>query len=35
MFALFMFDPLYWLMVGPTILLALWASFKVQSTFRE
>lgn len=34
MFALFMFDPLYWLMVGPTILLALWASFKVQSTFR-
>jgi Zn-dependent membrane protease YugP len=35
MFALFMFDPLYLLMVGPTILLALWASFKVQSTFRE
>jgi|LakMenEpi05Aug10_1017310.scaffolds.fasta_scaffold03332_1 Zn-dependent membrane protease YugP len=35
MFAMFMFDPLYWLMVGPTILLALWASFKVQSTFRE
>lgn len=35
MFALFMFDPLYWLMVGPTILLAMWASFKVQSTFRE
>jgi Zn-dependent membrane protease YugP len=35
MFALFMFDPLYWLMVGPTILLAIWASFKVQSTFRE
>jgi len=35
MYAMFMFDPLYWLMVGPTILLALWASFKVQSTFRE
>ena len=35
MFAMFTFDPLYWLMVGPTILLALWASFKVQSTFRE
>lgn len=31
MFALF--DPMYWLIVGPTVLLALWASIRVKSTF--
>lgn len=29
------FDPVYFLIVGPGMLLALWASFKVKSTFRE
>jgi hypothetical protein len=27
------FDPMYFLIVGPGMLLALWASFKVKSTF--
>jgi len=27
------FDPLYWLIVGPTMLLALWATWRVRSTF--
>jgi len=33
MIAFITFDPLYWLLVGPTFLLAIWASFKVKSTF--
>ncbi len=33
MIAFITFDPLYWLLVGPTFLLAMWASFKVKSTF--
>src|SRR5262249_22119529 len=28
-----LFDPLYLLIVGPTLLLAVWASWRVQSTF--
>ena len=28
-----LFDPLYWLIVGPTLLLAAWASIRVKSTF--
>lgn len=28
-----LFDPMYWLIVGPTLLVALWASFRVKSTF--
>ncbi|MFN0242324.1 MAG: zinc metallopeptidase [Planctomycetota bacterium] len=28
-----LFDPMYWLIVGPTMLVALWASFRVKSTF--
>jgi Zn-dependent membrane protease YugP len=28
-----MFDPMYWLIVGPTVLIALYASIKVKSTF--
>jgi len=36
MFAFFLsFDPLYWLMIGPALLLALWASARVQSTFAK
>jgi hypothetical protein len=33
MFAFITFDPLYWILVGPTMLLALWASWRVKSTF--
>ncbi len=33
MLAFITFDPLYWLLVGPTLLLALWASLRVKSTF--
>jgi Zn-dependent membrane protease YugP len=33
MFALF--DPMYWLIVGPTLLLAAWASIRVKSTFHR
>ncbi len=29
------FDPTYFLIVGPGMLLALWASFKVKSTFKR
>jgi len=36
MFAfLLSFDPLYWLMIGPALLLAMWASARVQSTFAK
>jgi len=28
-------DPLYWLLIGPTIVLALWAQMKVKSTFSK
>lgn len=28
-------DPLYWLLIGPTILLALWAQMKVKSNFSK
>lgn len=33
MFAFIHFDPLYWILVGPTLLLAVWASWRVKSTF--
>jgi uncharacterized protein len=29
------FDPLYWLMIAPAMLLAIWASVRVQSTFAK
>ena len=29
------FDPLYFLMIGPALLLAMWASVRVQSTFAK
>ena len=29
------FDPLYFMIVGPTMLLSLWASFRVKSAFRR
>ena len=29
------FDPMYFLFVGPAILLSLWASFKTKSTFNK
>ena len=28
-------DPLYWMLIGPTILLALWAQMKVKSNFSK
>jgi Zn-dependent membrane protease YugP len=28
-----LYDPMYWLIVGPTMLLALWATWRVKSTF--
>lgn len=28
-----MFDPLYWLLIGPTMLFALWAQMSVKSSF--
>jgi hypothetical protein len=28
-----LFDPYYWIIVGPTLLLALWATLRVKSTF--
>jgi uncharacterized protein len=28
-----MFDPMYWIIVGPAMLIAVWASFKVKSAF--
>jgi Zn-dependent membrane protease YugP len=30
-----LFDPMYWLIVGPTLLLAGWASIRVKSTFNR
>jgi len=33
MFAFITFDPTYWFLVGPALLLALWASIKVKTTF--
>jgi len=37
MFAFFFLpiDPLYWLLLGPALLLALWASARVQTTFAK
>ena len=35
MLAFITFDPVYWLLVGPFMLLALWASFRVKSTFNK
>ena len=32
---MFIFDPLYLLIVGPTMLVALWASVRVKTTFRR
>lgn len=29
------FDPMYWLLVGPTVLLALWAQLKVKSAYAK
>src|SRR4030042_1895742 len=28
-------DPLYWLLIGPTMVLALWAQIKVKSNFSK
>lgn len=28
-------DPLYWILIGPTMLLALWAQMKVKSNFKK
>lgn len=30
-----LFDPLYWLLVGPTLLIAGWATMRVKSTFHR
>jgi uncharacterized protein len=30
-----LFDPMYWLLVGPALALALWASWRVRSTFAQ
>jgi Zn-dependent membrane protease YugP len=30
-----LFDPMYWIIVGPALLLAAWASFRVKSTFHR
>ncbi|GIW71041.1 MAG: zinc metallopeptidase [Planctomycetota bacterium] len=35
MFAFIYFDPLYFVIVGPAMLLALWAQYKVQSAYAE
>jgi uncharacterized protein len=32
---MFHFDPLYFVFLAPGLLLSLWASFKVKSTFRH
>jgi len=32
---IFTFDPLYWILVGPTFLLAIFASMRVKSTFHR
>ncbi len=28
-------DPLYWLLIGPTMIMAFWAQMKVKSTFKK
>jgi len=33
MLGFIMFDPLYWVMLAPAMLLAMWAQFKVKSAF--
>lgn len=35
MLAFFYFDPMYFVFVGPAILLALWAQFKVKSAYAQ
>jgi len=35
MFAFITFDPQYWILVGPAMLLALWASIRVKTTFNH
>ncbi len=30
-----LFDPTYWLMIGPAILLGIWAQFRVRSTYAQ
>ena len=30
-----MFNPLFWIMVGPAFLIALWAQYRVKSTFAK
>jgi len=30
-----LFDPFYWVLIGPTILLALWAQMKVKSAYAQ
>lgn len=35
MIAFITFDPLYWFLVGPTFVLAIWCSFRVKSTFHR
>ena len=30
-----MFDPMYWLFLGPAMLLALWAQFRVKSAYAQ
>jgi Zn-dependent membrane protease YugP len=32
---MFYFDPMYFIIVGPAMLLSIWASFKVKSTFHR
>jgi len=32
---MFYFDPMYFVFVGPPMLLSMWAAFKVKSTFRQ
>lgn len=32
---MFFFDPLYFIIVGPGMLLSLWASFRIKSTFKR
>ena len=30
-----MFHPLFWMMVGPALLIAIWAQYRVKSTFAK
>ncbi|MGH9336504.1 MAG: zinc metallopeptidase, partial [Vicinamibacteria bacterium] len=32
---MFFFDPMYFVFVGPAMLLSVWAAFKVKSTFHR